>query len=84
MRIIALCIAGCIAIAALRLALAFVAMLAVAALLWLLFFKPVEVLSFIAVCAVLRLVETHPLLVAGSVVAIMFAARSTDIDRREP
>ncbi|WP_374540748.1 hypothetical protein [Sphingorhabdus sp.] len=84
MRIIALCLAGCIAIAALRLAIALAAIFAIGALLWLVYFKPLEALCFVAFCMTLRLVESHPLLVAGTVVAVAMTARNSDIDSTKP
>lgn len=80
MRIIGIFLAGCVAIAALRLVVTAVALFAMAALVWTLYFKPVQVLCFIAMCAALRLLETQPMLVAGLVTAVIITGRISRLD----
>ena len=81
MRIIGIIIAGCIMLAALRLAVAVFALVAIVTLLWALYSKPVQVLCFLVTCAFLRLLEAHPILVAGLVTAVVIASRLSRVDR---
>ena len=80
MRIIGIIIAGCIILTALRLAVTVFALVAIVTLLWALYSKPVQVLCFLVTCAFLRLLETHPILVAGLVTAIVIASRLSRVD----
>ena len=81
MRIIGIIIAGCIMLAALRLAVTIFALVAIVTLLWALYSKPVQVLCFLVTCAFLRLLEAHPILVAGLVTAVVIASRLSRVDR---
>ena len=80
MRIIGIIIAGCIILTALRLAVTVFALVAIVTLLWALYSKPVQALCFLVTCAFLRLLETHPILVAGLVTAIVIASRLSRVD----
>ena len=80
MRIIGMIIAGCLMLAALRLAVAVFALVAIVTLLWGLYSRPVQVLCFLVTCAFLRLLETHPILVAGLVTASVIASRQSRVD----
>lgn len=80
MRTIGIFLAGCVAIAALRLIVTAVVLFAIIMLVWTLYFKPVQVLCFIAMCAALRLLETQPILVAGLVTAVIIAGRISQLD----
>lgn len=80
MRMIGMFLVSCAVIAALRFVVIAFALVAIVMLLWTLCFRPVQLLCFLTMCAVLKLLETHPMLVAGLVTAVIIAGRISRLD----